>query len=950
LAGLAAGRPVPGGEEPAGLGESAAVSVPPNGFLPREAHFAELDGLLRRGRLITLIGPPGVGKSRLLAEYLVGRELETSGFVDLTRAAAGADVSAALVAAAAAARSRHELLVLDGCDHVIDACARTVSALLRADPCLKVLATSREAFRIAGESLCPVPLLSRDEAVQLFGLRMAERNSGVSQEDRALLAELCGRLDCLPLAIELAVASCDMMSPGDLLRRLDGKIEVLAGGDRGAPPRHQSLAAALSWSFDLLPETERALLCRLAVFAGSFSLDDAEQVCAGDGFSGLAVLAGIAALVGKSLIGCQLNGSAVRYQLLRTVLTAVTSASWAQPELAAARARHTRWCTVMAEATTLAAGTGAELRSGLDRIEQYYGDMVAALSWCRSAATGSGLRLAVALGPFWLARGHLADGSSWFSDLIGEAKAGHSAADEDALPEAAPAAGRAWLEYGALLYARGELAHARACGEEAGRFFEAGPDPAGQRQALMLLSSVKAMTDPLASSKLLEEIRLNAADPAAWCSGIALALLGYAQTFTGDLAVARAGCLDCTEGAANPLVLLAGQIALGYILLDQGDFAAAGQALRHGRDLSRELRYPQGIALAMRGLGTAAAAVGRSADARACLAEAVAAARACAAPAVLASCLNEQARVLLDDEAAMSRSLCRQALAAAGAISAREVATALLGIGTADLAQGDVADGRVLAEEAAVVARRTGDKTVLARALYAEGRAAWLAGDLAAAWSLLRESLAMRAEAGMFPEVAESLEALAGVCAGQGQRREAGALFGAASGLRGRLGLALSAPARAAHDRDSALARAGSAAEFERGWARGTGQPEDIVAEVLSLQGRRTIATGWAALTRAEIEVARLAAEGLTNREIGARLFVSPRTVQTHLSHVFGKLKVTSRRELAREMSARTRSLGLTAEVPLRRVLGLALETSGTAGPAAPGDGWPPSGAAPADQ
>jgi DNA-binding CsgD family transcriptional regulator len=130
--------------------------------------------------------------------------------------------------------------------------------------------------------------------------------------------------------------------------------------------------------------------------------------------------------------------------------------------------------------------------------------------------------------------------------------------------------------------------------------------------------------------------------------------------------------------------------------------------------------------------------------------------------------------------------------------------------------------------------------------------------------------------------------------------------------------------------------------EFERGWARGQ-RAEEIVTETLSREGRRVAATGWGALTRAEIEVARLAAEGLTNREIGARLFVSPRTVQTHLSHVFGKLEVASRRELTREMRTRTRSLG-QAEVPLRRILGLPHEMpvpAALSGPWRPAISWP---------
>jgi DNA-binding CsgD family transcriptional regulator len=238
-----------------------------------------------------------------------------------------------------------------------------------------------------------------------------------------------------------------------------------------------------------------------------------------------------------------------------------------------------------------------------------------------------------------------------------------------------------------------------------------------------------------------------------------------------------------------------------------------------------------------------------------------------------------------------------------------------------------------------VLGRRVGDKLTAARALHAHGLAARMGGDAAAAWALQREALAIRAELGAAPGIAESLEALAGVCAGQGRGREAGELFGAADKLRADMGMVPGPDPRRA--RDVALAESAGAAEFERGWARGQ-RTEEIVTETLSREGRRAAATGWGALTRAEIEVARLAAEGLTNREIGARLFVSPRTVQTHLSHVFGKLEVASRRELTREMRTRTRSLG-QAEVPLRRILGLPHETPAGPGPAVLGGSWRPA-------
>jgi predicted ATPase/DNA-binding CsgD family transcriptional regulator len=972
ISGIPSVQEAPAQEAPV---QEAPVSLPPNGFVSRDAQFAELDALLRRGRLVTLTGPPGAGKSRLLVEYLIRNGLDTGGFVDLTEADPGADVTAALVAAAAGARGQDTLLVLDGCDHVIGSCARTISALLRADSGLRVLATSREAFRIAGESVCPVPPLGLGQAVALFTLRMAERNSGVTGVDEAVLGELGRRLDRLPLAIELAAASCDVMSPADLLRRLDGRIEVLAGGDRSGPVRQQSLAAALDWSFSLLEDAERTLLGRLAVFDGTFSLEDAEQVCAGHGAGPPAIFAGIAALAGKSLVGCETTGATVRYGLLTTVRAAVRSASWAQAELAVSRPEHVRWCVALAEASGQgdsaapgdaagdAAGQGhgdaAELSRHLDRVAAQYGDMTGALAWCRSAAPGAGLRLAVALGLYWQVRGPAEDGCRWFGELLEAGQGSGPGAGLDdgpgaglgAGPGAGPGAGlgadlgaglgagRARLEYGALLCARGEFSRARAEAEEALRCFEAVPDEPGRLDALMLLGSVRAVTDGPGGGKLLEEIAASAAGGGGWRTGIAVALLGAAQAFTGDLAAARRACLAGARAAAGPLGRLAGEIALGHILLDQGDWPEGQRSLDLALDLAQQLGFPRGIAMAAKGLGTAAAAAGRAAEARERLAAAVAAARAAGVPAVLAACLNEQARLLLGADPAAARSLSRQVLAAAGAIPAREVAAALLGACHAELADGAADPARSLAEEAAVLGRRVGDKLTAARALHAHGLAARMGGDAAAAWALQREALAIRAELGAAPGIAESLEALAGVCAGQGRGREAGELFGAADKLRADMGMVPGPDPRRA--RDVALAESAGAAEFERGWARGQ-RTEEIVTETLSREGRRAAATGWGALTRAEIEVARLAAEGLTNREIGARLFVSPRTVQTHLSHVFGKLEVASRRELTREMRTRTRSLG-QAEVPLRRILGLPHETPAGTGPAVLGGPWRPA-------
>jgi predicted ATPase/DNA-binding CsgD family transcriptional regulator len=906
--------------------DQPAVLVPPNGFLPRQAQFDELDALLARGRLVTVTGPPGVGKSRLVAEYLLRADVDPNGFVDLGEAEPGADVSAAIVAAAAAARANGTLLVLDGCDHVMRACARTVSALLRTDAAVKVLATSREAFRIAGEAVCAVPCLRQDEAAELLALRLAERNSAPPEADPELLGRVCLGLDGLPLAIELAAASCDVMTPADVLRRLDGRIDVLAGGDRGAPPRHQSLAAAFDWSFSALDGAERALLCRLAVFAGPFTLDEAEQVGAGGGIDREQVLGTIAALAGKSLLVREPRGPSVRYRLLGTVRAALIAAPWARPELDASRDPHLRWCLSLAEPAAAAgagpgtsADTGADLAARLTRIEEHYADLMAALERCRASAdaamAASGLRLATAVGVFWQVRGDMAEGARWLREFL------------PTTPEP-PAAGCALLEYGALQCARGELDAARDAAEQALTAFTGRQDAAGCQQARMLLAVVAVRTGSSPCSKLLPLIAAWAGASASWPAGLAQALLSCALSVPADLAAARAACLALIRavGRANgsPLVLLAGEIALGQVAVEGGEFALAERALGDAAELSRQLRYPQGLAMASRGLAAAAAATGRAQDAAALLTGALSAAESAQSPAVLACCRIELARLASATDPSGARALCRRVFEAAGSVGAREIAAAMLGICHADMAEGDAARAGVLAAEAAALAHRIGDKVAAARALHAQGLAAGLAGDAAAAWTALRDSVAIRAEAGLLPEVAGSLMALAADRARRGRFRDAGMLCGAAQELRDRLGLAAS-PADRASVRDLTPAGAEEeAAAFERGVAAAAGRSaDDILAALVYQPGERGTVSGWAALTRAESEVARLAAEGLTNREIADRLFVSPRTVQTHLSHVFSKLEVASRRELTRAMRTRTQSLGEAAEMALRKVLGL---------------------------
>lgn len=895
--------------------EETAFPLPLNEFVGRGRELAELAGLLTSGRLITVTGPPGAGKTRLALECAARRGL-TARFVDV----AGIDRVDAADALAASAALAAELLILDTCDHLIDVCARLLPELLRAHPRLRVLATSREALGIAGETLYRVGPLPAADAVKLFLARAVEqRHPPVPDE---LPARICGQLDGLPLAIELAASRLTLLSPEQIADRIQHRLDTLAGGGRSFPPRQRSFAAAMEWSYLTLTGLERNLLDRLTVFESAFRLEDAEQVCTGQDLDRVEVLDGMAALVARSLLSCEIVGRGARYAMLATVRRYVRSAGGTGEHESLALA-HVQWCTALAERVRAAAAS-QELSERLDEMQAHHADALVALAWCRShGRPAEGLRLASALAMFWTIRGQLREGCDWFAALLGNevevGAAGAGAADYDGIAES----GRALIEYGALLCASGEFGGAQTAGSLALRIAESHKDQAGRMAAQLLLGNVKVLTDPAGSGKLLDEFTGRADEDGAWWTGIALALQGYAQAFTGDLAAARQICVQCVEAAAkgSPLVLVTGQIAFGHVALAQGDFAGAERALRRGLDGSRELGHTQGTAMALHGLGLSAAAKSRADEGKELLADALTAARLTGSPVVIAQCLNALAVTLLaDGDTAGAAGLHRDVLAFGERATTREVASALLGLCHVERANGNLANAGLFAEEAAVLAKRVGDRTVLARSAHALGVIALDRGLLAAARAQLRDSLALRAEIGLLPEIAPILEELARLAARQGRNAQAARMRGAAHALRCRLGVATEPSLRMAD------------ASAQPSWEEGEHKPLwDTIGWVLSnFPATRQAAAGWAGLTRAEHQVARLAAEGLTNREIGSRLFVSPRTVQTHLSHAFAKLGVSSRRELGDHMAARTEHLGDAAPGDaLFRVLDLPSSSAG---------------------
>jgi predicted ATPase len=347
------------------------LAEPLSSFVGRQRELDELVELLTKTRLLTLTGPGGVGKTRLalrlaqavLDEYPAGVyvvELAALTEPGLLPQAVAQSVGvpeqggrSLLETLASVLGTRSSLLLLDNCEHLIAASASLVASLLSAGPCLRILVTSREPLGVAGEVTWPVPVLPAVEAAQLFQERALAVDPSFALSDRNAIAvaEVCRRLDGLPLAIELAAARARVLSPEELVVRLEDRFAVLVAGSRSAPPRHQTLRAAVDWSYDLLEEHERGFFDCLSVFAGSFTLAAAESVCLfaseshGRGARALDLLAG---LVDRSLVLVDRPGDAAesRYRVLETLRAYGRERLAARRDWDVLQQRHALWTRI----------------------------------------------------------------------------------------------------------------------------------------------------------------------------------------------------------------------------------------------------------------------------------------------------------------------------------------------------------------------------------------------------------------------------------------------------------------------------------------------------------------------------------------------------------------------------------------------------------------------------
>ncbi len=432
-------------------------------FVGREKEMAEVQRLLGTTRLLTLTGSGGCGKTRLALEVgaaLAGADdrAPAAAFPDgvwlaelasLSDAGLVTDMVATALALAGSSRSamdvlvghlcdKQALLILDNCEHLVQACAELAEAVLRACPRLRILATSREALNIPGETTWRVPSLSAGESMQLFAecASAAQPDFAAGGLKTLAIAAICQRLDGIPLAIQLAASRLNGLSVEELAARLGDRFRLLVVGNRAALPRHQTLRAAIDWSYDLLSEPERALLRRLSVFAGGWTAEAAEATCADETSdfrlptSDLRLLTSdivplLLSLVDKSLVVVGERQAETRYRLLDTIREYAWEQLAARGEADAARRRHARACLDFVRETAprvmrqTASLLNFVLMAGsqpwLQQVEPERDNLRAALGFClregRDADTG--IQLVLWLFNFWNVRGPHSEGREW---------------------------------------------------------------------------------------------------------------------------------------------------------------------------------------------------------------------------------------------------------------------------------------------------------------------------------------------------------------------------------------------------------------------------------------------------------------------------------------------------------------------------------------------------------
>jgi predicted ATPase/class 3 adenylate cyclase/DNA-binding CsgD family transcriptional regulator len=848
-------------------------------FIGREQELAAVEQLMHREdvRLVTLTGPGGTGKTRLgvqVAAELTDSFADGVFFVNLApvndtalvvptiaetlgvREAGGQPLRERLKGEL---QQKQMLLLLDNFEQVMSAAVQVVD-LLTACPKLKVLVTSREALHVRAEqefTVPPLPLpdlkhlpdlaaLSHNAAVALFVSRAqaVKPDFQVTNANMRAIVEICARLDGLPLAIELAAARMKLFSPQALLARLSQRLAVLTSGARDAPVRQQTLRNTIEWSYNLLDPAEQRLFRLFSVFVGGCILQAVEAVCAAldDGGAAGQVVDGVASLIDKSLLQqTEQEGAELGLVMLETIREYGLEALAANGELEAVRQVHAAYFLSLAEQAEPEL-VGPQQVEWLERLEGEHDNLRAALGWALDPVPDEevgqrrelALRLAGALHQFWQSHTHLIEGWSF-------------------------------------------LERAVAAGAEAA--------PALRAKALIVAADVAAVSDMVAGKSDFRTTRMLAEEALGLCrqlgdqAGIAfcLFLLGAAAAHGSEYVQAHSQLEESValfRAVGNKDRLGWSLQKIGNLEEMQGGYVKAYARYEEALVSFREQGQKHGIGMTLLLLaGVNHGQLGNRATARAQVAEAFPLLREIGNIWVLAWALCLSAEIELLD-------------------------------------QGNISQAGLQAEEALALYKGLNHKGSMAEALLYLARVEARQEHYPAAHSLIEESLSLAREVDAKWNIPFCLEALAEVVAAQGEGIWTTRLLGASEFLRESYRSPLPPAYRAGYERVVAAARAHLGEQtFAAAWAEGrTMTPEQVLAaqesatismptptEPSSTSPNKPVITYPNDLTAREVEVLRLLAQGLTDAQIAEHLVISPRTVNTHLTSIYGKLQVSSR-------------------------------------------------------